>query len=96
MKKYITAYVFGLVLVAIIGVAIVKNANTAPKKEVRGDYYIACGCGCCPWEKPTEVCVYHSKNQSLLEIEKQDIMKRQSDSCKYSSCQNPIKYIYCD
>lgn len=62
--------------------------------------YIACGCGCCTFDKPLEEiakieCLYKSKDESIQDKIEQD-NKLSPELCARAGCSFPIKYVYCD
>jgi len=55
--------------------------------------YTSCVC-CCPTDNPPEICLYHSKGESIENIIKKD--KENTNDCSMFGCTQPTKYIYCD
>ncbi|MCK5474370.1 MAG: hypothetical protein KAI53_03110 [Candidatus Aenigmarchaeota archaeon] len=85
------------IFVPIILIAIFLSGCTQlDNNTLDGDFYIACGCGCCPEIEPEEKCLYHSRGDDLNKIIEEDKKIAQICEKRLASCSNPIKYIYCD
>jgi hypothetical protein len=65
-------------------------------EEAAVESYLACGCGCCGGEEPTQACIYRSKGDDLSKIIEDDKKTGQGPGCAVMGCSLGINYTYCD
>ncbi|WP_232293463.1 hypothetical protein [Stigmatella aurantiaca] len=61
--------------------------------QAPGDFYIACGCGCCGGIAPVVRCL--SQGETLQSIIARDKEQAASPNCPFQGCSLPVKYMDC-
>jgi hypothetical protein len=63
--------------------------------DAPGDFYIACGCGCCGGLEPKEDrCL--GPGETLRSIIAQDKEQAASPQCPWAGCSFPVKHVVCE